>query len=253
MSPNALGDALLTPGHPTILETRVGVQGMMPPPPPDTPFQSPIDLVVKPEVSSEQGFCERSVAHVLLAPVVFSLGKDLAARPVQISTEQTYSWIVNSGEGAECDAHYRRYFSLQKGYERQVLTLVRSLAELQARVKAGRRIAPKITVDDREAPKWRKFAQTNKDPRIQPTAEDMTPLTDGKVALSSISIGNISSVEFGRQSWHAPLKDKDLTGKGGAARDHAALFASGEWTLDVALDGSRIALIRMVRETPPPF
>lgn len=56
MSPRQLGDALLSPDHPVIVEAKVGIQGIRPPPPPFTPFQSPIELLTAGKVSAEPDF-----------------------------------------------------------------------------------------------------------------------------------------------------------------------------------------------------
>ena len=253
MSPAQLGDALLAPGHPAITEAEVGVQGMMPPPPPGALLQSPIELVSAAEPSKEAGFCERSVAHILLAPVRFTGGEAPAARPVQVDTEQTYSWRVKAGERTGCSVHSASYFSVQGSGKQQAFALIRALANLQAQAKGGRRIEAELTVDDREAQRWREFARTNTDPGSQPTPKQLTAFTDGRTALSALPIGDIGSIAFGRQSWHEPLRKADLIGNDGVKRNLVTVFAGGVWTIDMALDGNKISVIRIVREMPPPF
>jgi hypothetical protein len=185
--------------------------------------------------------------------VVFTEGKAPAARPVQITNELTYSWLVTSGERGGCSAPYKQFFSVEPGAERQAFALVRALANLHDRAKAGLRIDTEVIVEDREAPRRREFARTNTDPRVQPTSEEMTPITDAGVALAAIPIGDIASVVFGRQLRRDWFKGEELVGRIGAKRELATVFAGGEWTIDMVVEGHRIAAIRIIREVPPPF
>ena len=81
MSPAELADALLAQGYPAIIDARIGVQGIGPPPPPATLVQSPIELIAAARVSGEPGFCERTVIKILLAPVINENGRTPAAPP----------------------------------------------------------------------------------------------------------------------------------------------------------------------------
>ncbi|WP_420138161.1 hypothetical protein [Sphingomonas sp.] len=248
-----LGDALLAAGHPKIVGARVGVQGMAPPPPPNTPFQSPIELIAEGAESNEPGFCERSVAHILLAPVIFAGTQAPPARPVHLETEQTYRWRTKSNDGSSCAGVGKRYFSVDRTDKPQAFALIRALAGLQSRLKDGREIKAKVRIDDREAIQNQEFARTNKDPRIQPSPAEMTPIVDGRVALMALPLGQISSITLNLQGWHRPFEDKDLIGAGGVRRAVASLFAGREWSVDLVLDQGNIVLVHITHEVPPPF
>ena len=252
MSAAKLGDALLARGHPEIVEARVGTQGMMPPPPPGQPFQSPIELTTAGSASSRSGFCERTVVKILLAPVVYVGYEAPAAPPVRLTTEQTYSWKYDSGARAGCNASDKQYFQVDEHDEARAFHLVRSLAAVQRLARAGRRTGVEWSIDDREARRRREWANTDGSFRKRMITGEMAEITDPAVAMARLPLGDISSVSRQR-SWVRSLTNADLTTKGGKRREAASIFAGGVWSVETVLEQGRVAVIRMVREMPPPF
>lgn len=253
MSPAQLGDALLAEGHPKIIGAQVGVQGMAPPPPPNTPFQSPIALIAEGAESNVPGFCERTVAHILLAPVIFTGTQAPPASPVHLDTEPMYRWRTTSKDGSSCEGVETHYFRVDPTDRQQAFALIRALADLQSRVKKGRSIKTNVRIDDRQAIQNQEFARTNTDPRIQPGPAELTPIVDGKVALMALPLADISSITLNLQSWLGGLEDKDIIGADGQRRAVASLFAGGEWSVDLVLDHDNIVLVHIIHEVPPPF
>ncbi|WP_445190940.1 hypothetical protein ACT009_09990 [Sphingomonas sp. Tas61C01] len=252
MTPAELSDALLAPGHPLIVDARVGLQGMVPPPPPGQPFQSPIELTVAGSDSSQSGFCERTIVKILLAPVIYVGHEAPAAAPVKLDTTQTYSWMYNSGERAGCRAPHKQYFSIEQD-ERRTFDLIRSLAAIQARARSGKHIDVVASIDDLEARQWREWAKTNDYFRGRVRAGKLPEITSAKAALAQFPLGDISYVAEGQRSWRNLLSETDLVATNGKKREVVTLFAGGSWSAEMALEHGTIKVIRISREIPPPF
>lgn len=69
MTPAALADLMLAPGHPPVDAAEVGPTGMVPPPPPGSPPQFDLRLFTRPRPAAEPGYCTRQrIAMTVLNP-----------------------------------------------------------------------------------------------------------------------------------------------------------------------------------------
>lgn len=252
MTPAQLGDALLAPGHPVVVAADVGLRAPMPPPPPGAPYQMPITLVMAGEASQEAGFCERVVAHVLLAPSVFKGGRAPLSPPVSVTTERTYSRLAENRNPTECATEQKPYFSVSETDAPRSFALIRQLVALQARAKSHRRLPLQVSIDDQSALMARDFARNNKDPDLRPSKEEMTAITSGRVALAKLPLDAIAYIQPNSLSYRGLIEPAERVNSQGVPRALATMFAGGEWTVDMALEDGRIVVMRILRQIPPP-
>ena len=252
LRPSALADALLAPGHPPVVEVVVGPEGQMPPPP-GMASGTPIRLFSAAGPSSHAGFCEKTVANVSLAAVMPQDRDRLPARPEALSITRLYRWEGKPGRRSTCEGRHYAFFSPDPDKVERLLAVVRLLAEAQRSARAGRALRFAVSVTDEKALANRDFAGRNTDPTTQPTGDDMTPITDGRAALTMVPLPYISWIGAGKSAGGNPLTRADLVGAGGRRLEAVGLFAGGDWTVGIALDGDRIVAIRMRRAIPAPF
>ena len=253
MTPAQLGDALLAPGHPVVVAAEVGQRAPMPPPPPGAFYQMPITLVMAGKVSEEAGFCERLVAHVLLAPSIFREITAPLSPPVSVTMERTYSWRANAKDATECASVRKPYFSVSEMDAPRSFALIRQLVSLQARARSHRALRLRVSIDDQSVEMTREFARRNKDPDLQPSKEELTAITSGRVALAKLPLDAIAYIHPRSLSYHDLIERAERLDSRGAPRELASLFAGGEWTVDMALENGRIVVMRVLRRVPAPF
>lgn len=252
MTPAQLADAVLAPGHPVVVAAEVGQHAPMPPPPPGRPYRMPITLVMAGEVSPEAGFCERLVAHVLLAPAIRDETMAPLPPPVSLTTERRYSWRADVRDTSECATVRKPYFSVRDTDASRSFALIRQLARLQKRARACRSLPLRISIDDQSAEMTRAFARINTDPDLRPSEADMTAITSGRVALAKLPLDAIAHIDPDSPSHHGLIEPADRVDSRGAPRTLASLFAGGEWSVDMALESGRIVVLRILRRIPPP-
>ncbi|MES3099971.1 hypothetical protein [Sphingomonas faeni] len=250
MTPAALGDALLTSPHPPIVEAVVGPEGMVPPPPPDTPEATEIKLFAAAVPASQPGFCEKVRATITLAPVMRREGTLPPARAQAVSSTPLYRWAEPSAGPARCEAKRYAFFALDPGLGDRAFTVIRLLGTLKNAY--DRKV--QISIDDRGAREMRDYAKGHRDEMKDMPKDAITPIVSGRSAISKFPISSITAIRRYVDAWDRnPLTRTDLK----AVKDHGweayQIFAGGEWDTGVIVDGDRIVTVRFVKAVPPPF
>lgn len=249
LAPAALGDLLLGPGHPPVVEATIGPEGLEPPPPPGAPVATRIKLYLQPSHGLEPGFCERIVATIYLKPVDRLPDGNLpAAGPDKLSTETAYRWVGKQRDAA-CDAPRYAFFIPDAGEKEQALQAVRLLASASRAAQQSRRLTFEVSVEDKEGPEMAAFERDN--PQL-PAGTPMQTITDARQALAALPVDMVQYA--GRRGMSAGLfHDSDPVGRSGRTLQAMTLFLGGDWYAGLVIDGGRIKLIRLLRKIPAPF
>jgi hypothetical protein len=250
MTPAELGDALLAPNHPPIVEASVGPIGMMPPPPPESPIQSEIRLYTAAQPSSEKGFCEKIQATVLLDPVTRINGTLPPARAVRLVKTKLYRWAAKGPKPSICEGKHYDFFETGANTATLSFKVIRLLAALQEKRGGG----VTLSIDDEYARSNRAYLSRRPSDRDKFPKASITQITNGRAALAQFPIPSISSINEYSESWPSDLlRQKDITNVDGTKIEAVSLFAGGLWSVGIVLSNDKITVARFVREIPPPF
>lgn len=105
MKPDALGDAILAPGHPIVDEAVVGPEGMDPPISPTMPVATQIKLFLHPVADEPPGFCRRTEVDLHLKLAGRTAGGGISPTvPEAMTTKQAFRWIGGRKSAAGCAA-----------------------------------------------------------------------------------------------------------------------------------------------------
>lgn len=250
MTPAALADALLAPGHPPIVEARVGPEGMMPPAPPGVPVINQIRLFTAATPADRPGFCEKTRIDVSLAPRMRE-GDTVPAAPAEaVTTTKLYRWARSGKDGARCKVASGSYFRRNAVLGERSFTVIRSLATLRpARIRKLR-----ITIDDYAARQLADMVKAYPQDFADMPRDRITPITDGRVALARFPVSSVQYVGPYSATWPRDLLDKaDLQDATGHKLEAITMIAGDEWNAGIVFDGDRIVTIRLRRAIPPPF
>lgn len=248
MAPAALGDALLAPGHPPIVEASVGPEGMAPPSAPGMPVTSEIRLFTSARTAARAGFCEKTLVTVTLAPVM-RIGRDVPpARAQAVASTTLYRWAPRIDGRLSCEGRRDDFFALDAALGERSFAVIRALATVRPNQVRT------IGIDDQDARSMRDYVRSHPTEAVGLPAEAVTPITDGRIALARFPISSITMIgRYGRGWNDRVLSDSDLRNKTGRALEAVTIFAGGVWTAGVVLDGDTITTIRFVKAIPPPF
>ena len=249
LSPEAVGNLLLAPGHPPVTDVRIGPEFMVPYPP-GVKIPTRFELHLKPFKSREPGFCERTIAIVHLASVDQLPDRSVpSSRPDTIETRTGYQWAGRAKESVKGCGEPKRPFLVPKPEERaDALRLIRILASAQARARRVKRQPYLMSVEDSVGPGMREYQ------REHPEDEqfDWEVFTDPHKALLAVPLDAVSYA--GPSSAFSPnILTEDDRGRMSLDMRTASVFAGGEWTIGMILRGDEIILMRMQRAIPPPF
>jgi hypothetical protein len=251
LTPQALGDALLAPGHLPVMEVEVGPQGMEPPAPPGSPFPTRIKLYVQPFLSEQSGFCQRTVATTYLQPV--SRSKDQSAsggRPINLATEVAYRWIGEARGASACNGPKYAYFIPSFGEKQLALQAVRLLAMARQAARKDRRIAFPLSVQDIEGSEMLVYQRDHPE---QPSIPDLHIVTDAKKALASLAISEVTFVSSSETGLSNVLLASDLAILKNSSARGITIFLGGDWKAGIVIVDGRIIRMRLQRAVPPPF
>ena len=252
MRPDVLAGAILAPGHPPIARVRVSPFGQVPPPPPQMPTITQIRLYTVGVKSGRRRFCENQVITVTLAPVMRSDRFLPPSPPSELAARKGYSW-QGPDESIPCESRQRSFFDPGLVYDDRAFEIIDRFSRLQERTRMGRALTVTLSVEDQEAVRLQAFAARNTDPIVEPTAEELTPITDGRRALSLFPTHQIESISASTPPWSA-LTPVDAGSEHIAVDvDSVALFAGGEWHATLVLRGKTITHVHLLRRVPPPF
>lgn len=250
MTPAELGDALLAPNHPPIVEASVGPIGMMPPPPPESPIQSEIRLYTAAQPSSEKGFCEKIQATILLNPVTRINGTLPPAQAAQVTKTKLYRWAANGTTSTSCEGKHYEFFEAQPDNAQRSFEVIRLLVALQQKHGSG----ATLSIDDEYARSNRAYLSRRPSDRANFPKEATTSIMNGRAALAQFPITSISRIDTYSESWPSDLLNRrDLTEVNGTKPEAVRLFAGGLWSAGMVLSSDKILIARFVREIPPPF
>ncbi|WP_137897226.1 hypothetical protein [Sphingomonas sp. 2SG] len=250
MTPAELGDALLAPNHPPIVEASVGPIGIMPPPPPESPIVSEIRLYTAARPSDEADFCEKTRVTVKLSPVTRMNGTLPPARAAEVYTKELYRWAIKDAAASRCDGKSYDFFEAEADTARRSFKVIRLLAALQQK----RGIGAKLSIDDEYARSNRAYVSRRPSDRGKFPKASTTQITNGRTALAQFPITSISSINAYSESWPSDLlRQKDIRNVDGTKLEAISLFAGGLWSAGIVLSSNKITVARFVREIPPPF
>lgn len=145
LSPHALADQMLAPGHPDIVEVRVHPIGMEAPP---GMGLTRIDLYDRAQPAPEDGFCVQTDYTI-----VFNRG--YAAHPgpaAPVALEHTLLYrMANSptGDRPGCEAPVGAFFRMRPAVHAEQIALLRRLAEARAAARASHAPTFPIHLDDK--------------------------------------------------------------------------------------------------------
>lgn len=249
MSPADLGDALLMAGHSPIVDSVVGPEGMLPPPPPELPEESRITLFSAAIPAQQPGFCEKTMAVVKLEPVLRSRGKLPPSRPKSVLLTNLYRMAVHKNGESQCEAKSYEFFELDEKLADRTFAILRLLNSL--RMNGDRKVI--VSIDDQEARGMRDYVRKNPSQAKGIKKEYTTPITNGRVAIENFPISSISYIRNYVKAWDDTLSASDLKDKKGHDLEAISLFAGGTWNAGIVLDGGRIEKVRFKKAIPPPF
>lgn len=249
LSPDALAERLLAPGHPPAMQVVVGPQGMEPPTPPNSPERTRIRLFLRPvPLAGSDDFCERTIVTLFLKPAWRSTDGTIPATTAEnLSTAQAYRW-AGDGRAHGCDGSRWHYFQPRPGELAETLDIVRRLARARDRAASHRRLGFAVTLDDPQGREFRALELSDPSMPGPPTVV----LTDARAALADMPIGEVGYV--GPVDGIGGIPPMDLTnrehGRGAAT---AALFIGNDWNVGIAWRGDRITRVELIHHYPPPF
>ena len=244
----ALGDVLLAPRHPPIVEASIGPEGMLPPPPPGMPVTSEIRLFAAARPAEQPGFCEKTQVTVRLTAVT-PAGLDLPPAPAEaVSSSTLYRWAGNVPGQSACEGKRYDFFALDPAFGDRSFAVIRALGA--ARPSTVRT----ISIDDQEGRSMRDYAKQHPNDARGFPKEAITPITNGRAALTQFPVSRITTVRRYVKAWDGELlKEADLKNETGRVLEAITIFAGDVWNAGIVMDGDRITTIRFVRAVPPPF
>jgi len=248
LTPQALGDALLEPGHLPVLEVVVGPQGMEPPPPPGGAVPTQIKLYLQPALSGESGFCQRTVATTYLQPV--SRSKNPSGRPISLATEVAYQWIGEARGALACSGSKYAFFIPSLEGRQRALEAVRLLAMASQTAERGGRVRFPLSLEDKEGPEMLAYQRDHPE---QSPIPDWQIITDANKALATLPIGEVRFAGPSETAFSNVLHVSDFaTIKNHLARG-VTVFLGDDWTAGIVIVDGRIVKMRLQRAIPPPF
>jgi hypothetical protein len=249
LTPQALGDVLLAPGHPPVTEVAVGPQLMEPPAAPGSPVQ--VKLYLEPASSEQSGFCQRTIATVYFDPAG-SL-KDAGApkdRPGSLATEIAYRWSDETRKASACNAPKFAFFIPRAGEQQQALEAVRLLASASRAARQGTRMSFPVSIKDKEGPEMLAYLRQHpEDSRIA----DLRVLTDAKKALASLPVDAVTFVGLSSTVLVDVLHASDTVGAKQPSLRGMTILLGGDWAAGLVIVDGRIVRMRLLRQIPPPF
>jgi hypothetical protein len=248
LTPEALADVLLVPGHPPVDEAIIGREGMYPPPPPGTLEATEVRFFTTPVPSSKSGFCERTEALVTLAPVMRQNRELPPAGAMTVSLTPMYRWADKAKGALSCKAPRGDFFKLDPKLGDRTFTVIRALQAL----KSGSAKNVQISIDDRGAREMRDFVKRNSYlPSLSKST--ITPITSAREALRMFPITRVASIRLYVRVWdNGPLHEDDLKARSNHPIDAVQLIAGEQWNTGVVLQGGQIVTVRFVKAIPPP-
>ena len=187
MTPQALGDAMLEPGHPVVDEAAVGPEGMDPPISPTASVATPIKLFFHPVRNEPAGFCRRDEADIVLELAGRTpSGGIVPTPPASITNIRSFRWVGQHGTG--CAAARYDWFSPRPDEEGKALGLVRLVASLQRKAASGGHLPFDLRVNDKMGPE---MAASERDHPGQHWNSPPVVFTDGCAALAVLPLGEV--------------------------------------------------------------
>ncbi|MEO8375236.1 MAG: hypothetical protein ABI471_08420 [Sphingomonas bacterium] len=249
LTPQALGDVLLAPGHPPVTEVAVGAQGMDPPTPPDSPVR--VKLYLEPASSEQTGFCQRIIATVYLDPAGSSKDAGSAkGRPNNLSTETAYRWSDETRKASACSAPKFAFFIPRPGEQQQALEAVRLLASARRAARQGTRLSFPVSIEDKEGPEM--LAYQRRYPQ-RPRIAGLRIMRDAKKALASLPVDAVTFAGPSSTAGSDLLHASDLVDAKRPSLRGMTIFLGGDWVVGLAIAERRIFRMRLLRQIPPPF
>ncbi len=251
LSPQALGDLLLGPGHTPVTEVVVGPEGMEPPLPPGKPVATRVKLYLQPSESKRSGFCQRTVATIYLKPVDrLQDGRLPGSGPNSLSTEVAYRWVGEVSDASACEAPKHQFFIPQPGQVQHALDVVRLLALASQAAKKSRPLPFLFSVEDKLGPKM--LAYQHEHPGLPPLPA-MKIFTDPRKALASLPISQVTFAGPASTAYPNIILPSDLNDEKRGPLQAMTIFLGGDWVVGLVLSHGRIVRMRMLRQVPAPF
>lgn len=216
MSPQALADILLAPGHPPVDIADVAPLTMEAPPPPGAPPQFRVVLFTTPVDAREHGYCER----MRIDAAVIDLGRAATAKVSDVR-------LLHRLDG-RCGETGKLEFGRYDGAA--TMAVIRDLDRLRA---ASR---PSIRVDFYDE---------------MPNGTVDVRYRDGLSALRAVRLDRVSWA--GPASMGGSLPDKKRWKCARANCEQFGFYADGIWSGVVTREAGRITSVVLERAIPAPF
>ncbi|WP_375380344.1 hypothetical protein [uncultured Sphingomonas sp.] len=218
---------MLAPGHPAIVD--VGWPNRMAAPVPPPPYVPPLDvrLIAAATLDRASGFCVKRSWHVT--------GSAIGAARVLITEPSRYRLASADGD---CEAPVATFFGVDASDRPRAFTIMRLLAAAAAHPN---HVDATVSIGDGGTV-----------PLIFRTPDG----AERSALLSALPLDRTFAV--GRYIVTPLLSPVDLAGVTGTPRETWELDAFDPrgamvWTIQLALDGDRIAALRMIHAVPAPF
>ncbi|WP_375394943.1 hypothetical protein [uncultured Sphingomonas sp.] len=247
MAPSTLADQLLAAGHPLIVEDAVAPFGMEAPQP---PWLTRINLISDAVQDFRKGFCVKHRYRVTFP----DLGrwdpedrKQQPNRPDHVIDEIAYRLLTKQG----CAGSIGSSYFTPRGSETDGALKVVALIGKAVRLAKSHPPHFPLAVDDQLDREMQIYMRTQTGKRSA-DAPKYDVITDPRKALATLAIG--ATVYVGHQLSGGELLDPSLLREpDGHLRERWSLLVGGTVTVDVVLDGGRIAALKIRYAIPAPF
>jgi len=256
MTPAALADALLPPGHPPVVEAVVHPAGMEAP----APFVTKVELLSAPQMTADSGFCSAALYTVSFESPASAKWNALATypvRPLSLAVETVYR-LPNSARplGTDgCAAPMHSHFHVDPSMHGREFQLMRLLAQSQKAAKSGAALPFDLSVQDKMADDFERLNRSRPD-GWQPAvfgANEFARLRDGRQALSAIPFEDTAYIAFDPTSIDPVIIPSHPPGDCTQRVCTAELLVGVEWRAEVAFTATKIVSLHVTRAIPAPF
>jgi hypothetical protein len=246
MTPIALGDALLAPGHRPIVEVVVHPAGMEAP----ASWVTKVELLAQSQMSPESGFCSTTLYTVTFGPPASSNWRATSTNPVRPAglEAQTLYRLRNVTPPAGsngCNGPMHDYFHVDPSLNGREFELVRLLAQAQKAAKSGDALPFDLSFQDKMADDFESLARSH--PDID-TRRRFARILNGRGALSAIPLEEIAYIAF-----DPVITPSRPSGDCSQRVCTAELVVGEDWRAEVTFTAHQIVRLHITRAIPAPF
>jgi len=253
MTPAALADVLLAPGHPTIVGAVVHPAHMEAP----ALWVTKVELLAAPELRSKPGLCAATLYTVAFedpgpASSKFDGRTPIPVRPASLATEMLFRLpsLTPLTGSQDCNAPMEDFFHLNPSMQGREFELLRLLASARQVAKAGDALPFDLSFKDKMADDFERFASSEppKDGRVK-----FVRIPNARAALSEMPLEDISYIGVDSASGDPATGPPSPLGDCKQRVCTAEILAAECWRARVAFTAHRIVSLYIERAIPAPF